>query len=248
MGSKPEDMLQQLVSRLQYACGDDLVSVVLYGSAARDDYHEHYSDVNVLIVLRQMKPAIYPALTGVLAWWSHEQTLRPPTVMTLEELRESSDVFAIEMLDIQANHKTLHGDDVVSGIEVPMNLHRVEVEHDLRTSLLRLRSHLLLTRDGDDELKLVMAKSVTSVLTLFRHALIALGENPPHAKPKVLEHAGEVFGFKVQPLITVLELRSDGHTIDNVRDLYHAYMDAILTVAHGLDVKVPKRHWHKHDA
>jgi hypothetical protein len=245
MANKPDDKLQHLVSRLQYACGDDLVSVVLYGSAARDDFHEHFSDVNVLIVLRHMRPTIYPALNGVLKWWSHDEKLRPPTIMTLEELRESADVFAIEMLDIQAAHKTLSGEDVVSGIEVPMNLHRVEVEHDLRTTLLRLRNHLLLTVDGDDELKLVMGKSVTSVVTLFRHALIALGENPPHAKPKVVEHAAEVFGFRAQPLHLVLELRSDGHHIDNVRELYHAYMDAILTVAHGLDVKVPKRRWQK---
>ena len=246
MVKKPEDKLQELVSRIHYASGDNLVSVVLYGSAARDDYHEQYSDVNVMVVLRHMKPSVYPALTGVLTWWSHEEKLRPPTIMTLEELRESADVFAIEMLDIQAAHKTLYGDDVVSGIEVPMNLHRVEVEHDLRTTLLRLRHHLLLTADGDEELKTVLGKSVTSVVTLFRHALIALGENPPHAKAKVLEHAAEVFGFNVQPLRTVLELRSDGQHIDNVREIYHAYMDAILAVAHGLDVKVPKRHWHKH--
>ena len=155
-------------------------------------------------------------------------------------------MFAREMLDIQAAHKTLYGDDVVSGITVPMNLHRVEVEHDLRTTLLRLRHHLLLTADGDDELKAVLGKSVTSVVTLFRHALIALGENPPHAKPKVLEHAAEVFGFNVQPLRSVLELRSDGQHVDNVREIYHAYMGAILAVAHGLDVKVPKRQWHKH--
>jgi len=44
----------------------------------------------------------------------------------------------------------------------------------------------------------------------------------------------------------VLELRASGHAVDNVRNLYHAYMDAILTVAHGLDVKAPKRQWHKH--
>jgi len=246
MVKKPEDKLQELVSRIHYASGDNLVSVVLYGSAARDDYHEQYSDVNVMVVLRHMKPSVYPALTGVLTWWSHEEKLRPPTIMTLEELRESADVFAIEMLDIQAAHKTLYGDDVVSGIEVPMNLHRVEVEHDLRTTLLRLRHHLLLTADGDEELKTVLGKSVTSVVTLFRHALIALGENPPHAKAKVLEHSAEVFGFNVQPLRSVLELRSDGQHIDNVREIYHAYMDAILAVAHGLDVKVPKRHWHKH--
>jgi len=246
MVKKPEDKLQDLVSRIHYACGEDLVSVVLYGSAARDDYHEQYSDVNVMVVLRHMKPSIYEALTGVLNWWSHEEKLRPPMITTLEELRESADVFAIEMLDIQAAHKTLYGDDVVSAIEVPMNLHRVEVEHDLRTTLLRLRHHLLLTADGDEELKAVLGKSVTSVVTLFRHALMALGENPPHAKAKVLEHAADVFGFHGQPLRTVLELRSDGQHIDNVRELYHAYMDAILAVAHGLDVKVPKRQWHKH--
>jgi hypothetical protein len=246
MANKPDDKLQQLVSRLEYACGDDLASVVLYGSAARDEYHEQYSDVNLLIVLRQMKPGIYPALAGVLKWWSHEQKLRPPTIMTLQELLESADVFAIEMLDIQGSHKTLHGEDVVSDIAVPMNLHRVEVEHDLRTTLLRLRNHLLLTNDGDEELRLVMAKSVTSVLTLFRHALMALGETAPHAKTKVLEHAAEVFGFNARPLQTVLELRSSEHAVDNVRNLYHAYMDAILTVAHGLDVKLPKRQWHQH--
>jgi predicted nucleotidyltransferase len=246
MVKKPEDKLQELVSRIHYACGDNLVSVVLYGSAARDDYHEQYSDVNVMVVLRNMKPSVFQALTGVLTWWSHEEKLRPPTIMTLEELRESADVFAIEMLDIQVAHKTLYGDDVVSGITVPMNLHRVEVEHDLRTTLLRLRHHLLLTADGDDELKAVLGKSVTSIVTLFRHALIALGENPPHAKPKVLEHAAEVFGYNVQPLRSVLELRSDGHHVENVREIYHAYMDAILAVAHGLDVKAPKRHWHKH--
>ena len=245
MANKPDDKLQKLVSRLEYACGEELVSVVLYGSAARDEFHEQYSDINLLIVLRHMKPDIYPALNGVLKWWSQEEKLRPPTIMTLDELRESADVFAIEMLDIQGSHKTLHGEDVVSDVDVPMNLHRVEVEHDLRTTLLRLRNHLLLTNDGDEELKLVMAKSVTSVLTLFRHALIALGETPPSAKPKVLEHAAEVFGFREQPLRTVLELRSSGHAVDNVRGLYHAYMDAILTVAHGLDVKVPKRQWRK---
>ena len=222
------------------------MSIVLYGSAAREDFHEEFSDVNVLVVLQHLKPDSFAPISRVLHWWSHEEKLRPPMIMTLEELRESADVFAIELLDIQRSHETLFGQDVVTAIDVPMNLHRVEVEHDLRTTLLRLRHHLLLTADGDEELKTVLGKSVTSVVTLFRHALIALGENPPHAKAKVLEHAAEVFGFNVQPLRSVLELRSDGQHIDNVREIYHAYMDAILAVAHGLDVKVPKRHWHKH--
>jgi hypothetical protein len=77
---------------------------------------------------------------------------------------------------------------------------------------------------------------------LFRHALIALGKVPPHAKPQVLEDAGQVFGFEVQPLRSILNLRSEGAPSENLRDLYHAYMSAIQRVAHELDARAPKRH------
>ncbi len=49
---KPEGKLQELVNRLKEACGENLVSVVLYGSAAREDFHEQYSDVNLLAASR----------------------------------------------------------------------------------------------------------------------------------------------------------------------------------------------------
>ena len=239
---KPESKLQELVTRLQQACGDDLVSVVLFGSAAREDFHEEFSDVNVLVVLQHLPPALFAPISTVLHWWSHEEKLRPPMIMTLEELRESADVFAIELLDIKDSHKTLFGQDVVAAIEVPMNLHRIEVEHELRTTLLRLRQHLLLSPDNEDELRAVLAKSITSVLTLFRHALITLGEKPPQEKPQLLERAGEVFGFEVEPLKSILELRNDDRHTENLRELYHAYMSAIQRVAHELDARVPKRH------
>jgi hypothetical protein len=126
-----------------------------------------------------------------------------------------------------------------------MNLHRVEVEHELRTTLLRLRHHLLLSPGNQDELRAVLAKSITSVLTLFRHALIALGQNPPQAKLELLETAAKVFGFDVQPLRSILELRNQGPHSENLHELYHAYMSAIQRVAHELDARVPKRQFQK---
>src|SRR5579863_6405784 len=237
---KPEGKLQELVTRLQQACVDNLVSIVLFGSAAREDFHEEFSDVNVLLVLRELKPSSFAPISRVLHWWSHEEKLRPPMIMTLEELRESADLFAIELLDIKDSHKTLFGQDVTAAIEVPMNLHRIEVEHELRTTLLRLRQHLLLSPDNQDELRAVLAKSITSVLTLFRHALIALGENPSHVKAQVVGRAGEVFGFAVSPLQSILELRSDNRRTENILELYHAYMNSIERVAHELDARVPK--------
>ena len=190
---KPESQLQELVTRLQQACGENLVSIVLYGSAAREDFHEQFSDVNVLVVLQHLDAASFAAISAVLRWWSHEQKLRPPLIMTLEELRESADVFAIELLDIQRSHKTLFGQDVVTAIPIPMNLHRVEVEHELRTTLLRLRHHLLLSPDNQDELRAVLAKSHHICADAVPPCLDRAGNGtPPEAKPRLLEKAGEV--------------------------------------------------------
>jgi predicted nucleotidyltransferase len=242
---KPTNKLQELVTRLQQACGENLVSVVVYGSAVREDFHEEFSDVNALVVLQHLQPGSFAAISKVLHWWSREEKLRPPMIMTLEELRESADVFAIELLDIKRSHQTLFGADVITEIHVPMNLHRIEVEHELRTTLWRLRHHLLLSMNNEDELRAVLAKSISSVLTLFRHALIAAGKDAPHEKAQVLQQAGEVFGVDVTPLRAILELRNDGRQSENLRELYHAYMAAIQRVAHELDVQAPKRHLQK---
>ena len=111
---KPEDKLQQLVQRLQTTCGENLVSVVLYGSAAREDFNEQYSDVNLLLVVRELGASALHAIAPIIAWWTHEEKLRPPMIMTLQELQESADVFAIELLDIKTSHRTLAGEDVAS--------------------------------------------------------------------------------------------------------------------------------------
>ena len=144
MVKKPEDKLQELVSRVHYACGENLVSVVLYGSAARDDYHEQYSDVNVMVVLRDLSPTATGAGRSS-DWWSHEEKLRPADHHDAGGSCASRRMCLPLRCSTFSGPRTLSGEDVVSAIEVPMNLHRVEVEHDLRTTLLRLRQHLLLT-------------------------------------------------------------------------------------------------------
>jgi predicted nucleotidyltransferase len=239
---KPEHKLQELVSRLQAGCGDNLVSVVLYGSAAREEFHERYSDVNLLAVFRDLSAGQIRVIAPVVHWWIQEEKFTPPLMMTEVELRESADVFAIELLDIQHMHKTLFGKDVVREIQIPMNLHRIEVEHELRTALLRLRQHLLLHPDSQDELRRVLAKSIGGVSTLFRHALIAVGENPQQERPRILEQAAASFGFDAGVMKAVLALRNDHERPANISELYDAYMSAISRVAHELDARVPKRH------
>jgi len=76
-------------------------------------------------------------------WWCVEQKEPAPLFFTKDELRDAANVFAIEILDMKHGRRILYGADVVADIEVPMNLHRVQIEHDLRTILLKLRQRYL---------------------------------------------------------------------------------------------------------
>ena len=49
-----EDLLNELVERLKVTYGDDLKSLVLYGSGAAKDHHKNFSDLNILCVLHHV--------------------------------------------------------------------------------------------------------------------------------------------------------------------------------------------------
>src|SRR6185312_10317080 len=103
--------LKELVQRLTGACGDNLVSVVLHGSAASDDFHPEFSDVNILGVLNDLSLSAMQAISPVVAWWTG-LNYPAPLFFTHQELLATADVYAIEMLDINSRHRILHGKDV----------------------------------------------------------------------------------------------------------------------------------------
>src|ERR1700752_1919248 len=117
------EALKNLVERLHEAARDNLQSVILYGSAARGDFHEAHSDLNVLCVLRSLRAPDLTRVSPVAKWWTTAQHQPAPLFFAAEELQQSADVFAIELLDIKESHRVLYGPDAVAGITVPMNLH-----------------------------------------------------------------------------------------------------------------------------
>ena len=92
--------LDQLVERLRKALGDDVLSVILYGSAATGDPHDKFSDLNVLCVLKQITPVQLRASETVFHWW-RQQGNPAPLLLTDHEVQTSTDCFAIEFRDIK---------------------------------------------------------------------------------------------------------------------------------------------------
>jgi hypothetical protein len=169
----PDDKIAAFVEKIRAAAGGNLQSVILYGSAASGDYHPEFSDVNLFCVLRDCSYASLRAVAPVVKWWSRQKQ-PPPLLMTRDELERSRDVFAIELTDMVQHHRVLWGEDVISGLSIPMQLQAMQVEYELREKLLLLRQHLVLAGENERRLRELLLRSVPSFTTLFRHALIAL--------------------------------------------------------------------------
>ena len=240
------EALKNLVERLHEAARDNLESVMLYGSAARGDFHEAHSDLNVLCVLRSLRAPELERVAAAAKWWVGAQHQPAPLFFSAEELRRSADVFAIELLDMQQSHRVLYGTDVVAGISVPMNLHRLQVEHELRTLLLRLRQHLIREPGNQHELGTVLVKSLSSTLTLLRHTLIAFQEQPPNASSDVFARIAVVTGASAPAFQTIAGLReAKSLHKDAVFPAYDAYLAALEKVIAALDHHLPKHQWQR---
>src|SRR6185503_14062083 len=79
-----EKQIDEFVSRMKQAAGQNLQSIVLYGSAATGEYQTEFSNLNLLCVLRESSFSKLSAIAPVVDWW-HRQKHPAPLVMTHDE-------------------------------------------------------------------------------------------------------------------------------------------------------------------
>jgi predicted nucleotidyltransferase len=240
-----EELLQQFVTLARNAAGDNLESVVLYGSTVRGDAQAPYSDLNLLCVVRRTTRAELEKIASLVHWWSRGQGQRSPLIFTADELRRPADVFAIELLDMQRAHRVLYGAEIIASIPVPMNLHRVQVEHELRTLIQKLRQHYLHGPAEEASLRTVLAKSLSSVVTLLRHTLIAMDHDAAIDRHDLLNQVHRHLGVNVHALQTVLELRKTASAKGNAGSLYGNYLEVLEHICDQLDRVLPKKEWQR---
>lgn len=232
----PEKKINDFVRRLRAAAGANLESVILFGSAVVGDFHPEFSNLNLFCVIRDSSFAALQALAPAVKWWT-AQKQPPPLFMTRDEIARCTDVFTIELIDMQQHHRIVFGADVLQGLSIPANLQRAQVEYELREKLALLRQHLLLASGSDSRLWELLLRSVPSFTTLFRHALIVLGHDAPVGKREAVQALSKRIGFDASGILQVLDVRerkSDRKKVD-VADVFSRYLAALEQVTAAVD-------------
>jgi predicted nucleotidyltransferase len=232
--------LKQFVADLRTAHGENLASVVLYGSAAAGDYVERRSDHNLLIVFKRLTTAELRLSQAPMREW--QRTGQPmPVYFTVEELENAADVFPIEFLQMEKARKVLYGADPFESMKISKENLRHQTEYELRTKLIQLRSLYIPASTSGEKLSALMSESFVSFAALFRPVLMLLGHEPPITKDETLLALVRLAGIDGSPFERILQLRAKGEsslTEVDANELFAAYLariEQVIKVVDGIE-------------
>ena len=198
------DFAQELAN----AFGGALHSVILYGSAARDEYREGLSDLNLLVILRQVDAASLRRASPLARRWV-ETGNPPPLIIGRSELLRSLDTFPIEYAEIREAHRVLEGENVVAELRIDPEHLRLQCEHELKGKRIQLRERYLLMADDSDALGELLVRSISTFLVLFRTVLRLAGKQAAGSPEQIVRATAEEVGFDPKALLAILRARAE---------------------------------------
>jgi predicted nucleotidyltransferase len=204
---KVADELKDLVEKLTEAHGENLKSVVLYGSAVNAQPDEDRPK-KVLVVLDRIAPDDLKSAHSVAEWWRSEGN-PVPVYFTSEEMADSSDVFPIEFLDMSQVRRVVFGKDPFDGLAIPTQNLRHQLEYELRARLLRLRRLYIPASRNANQLARLMAESLDNFAVLFRHVLVMLGKEAPFNRRECVQKLAEELKLDANVLTRIFDYGPD---------------------------------------
>lgn len=175
-----DQVLGDLVAAAKASFGDDLRSIVLFGSGAEGRLRPT-SDLNLIVVLKRFERTRADAFREPMR--TAQVAGRASVMFLLEaEVPAAAEAFAVKFDDIERRRKVLFGDDVFAQLAIP----RAAMKHRLRQVLmnlaLRLRERYVLSSLREEQLVPVIADAA-GPLRSAAASLLEL-EGAPVASPK----------------------------------------------------------------
>ena len=218
---------KDFVMQAKTAFGDNLRSIILYGSILTENYNPLSSDINLLIILNQADPEriIVLGKYGAKTLQSNNIT---PTILSYNEFISSADIFPMEYFDIKDLHEVLYGDDVFKDLEISQANLRLQTEDRLRGCINSLRQVLLLSESNPKYIANGVRHTHGLYNAIFRSILRLVGEEKiAYTYVENLKAVSEYIDFNPQPFKDICRIAKDTPIEGVVVDLVLALVNIV---------------------
>jgi hypothetical protein len=233
---KPEEIFEEITEAYQKIFGAHLISIILFGSGAGEDYIPGKSDINFLITLTdQGIDRLDRALETVARW--RKRNVAIPLFMTRTYLGGSQDAFPVELLNMKRHYVVVSGEDVLAKLAFDRRYIRLQLERELRGKLLHLRSGYLATEGNARKIRALITLSLTAFTSLFSAMLYLKNIEIPHGKREIITAAGKTFGIDAAIFLKCEEIRrkTDRFSKNEVTAVFQAYLKEVSRLCDQID-------------
>lgn len=166
MATDIQKLLDQVTRETQVALDGNLVSLLLYGSHARNDATPK-SNVNLFLVVRDSHVSKLEPLVKLVPQWV-KKGVTAPVIFEQAQLARSLDTFALEFMEMAAARRVLAGEDPFANFTPDWDAVREELEEEAREKTVGLKRRWLASGGKDKLMRITIAETLPGFLAILR--------------------------------------------------------------------------------
>lgn len=224
----PEQIFQEFTTDYKNLFGEDLIAIILYGSAARGEYIYKKSDINFLIVLSEQAIKSLRSALPLISKWK-KKNVSTPLMLTPGYIQAALDSFPIEFLTMKQHYRIVYGEDVLAKIEIHPEHLRLQCEREMRGKLLSLREGFLNTNGKSEIIKRLIRLSLPAFSSIFSALLHLKEAEIPDLKRNIFMRTADIFNLDREVFKKILELQNKKSKLkkEQIYELMEQYIEQI---------------------
>ena len=231
----PQDVretLRRSVQDVSELVGPDLKTILLYGSAAREEFLPGRSNLNILLVLAIVDASVLTNLAKGHHRWKKEGVV-VPLLLTEEGFDAWMTLFPLECHELSQSRLVLKGRDPFGQVRADTRNLAIQCLQEIRGNLLRVRQRFVEAGGTSEAIGVLLPLSITSLLPGLRGLLALFGRPASGSAEALVQECATMLEVDGEPLLDAWRLKtgliSPGKF--EVPRLFERYLHALATLA-----------------
>lgn len=215
---------------------DDFRCIALYGNVLKDSFQEGADEIELLLIISDVNQKCLEKIYVPLQKAMFELKLSP-MITTYEELLLSADAVPLKHLEIKKKYMVLCGEDLISGIEIPVESIRLYCERELRTISIKLRTDFVASFPDQNKLYSSLLQGVTKLLPALKLLIEIKIKTETENIKDALILGGKNFGFSPDSIIEIIRQQKSDQALDleKVKSCYGQIIEIIKNLTNKAD-------------
>ncbi|MBN1662012.1 MAG: nucleotidyltransferase domain-containing protein [Deltaproteobacteria bacterium] len=232
----PQDIFPEITEDFKHVFGEDLVSVILYGSGARGDYVPGKSDINLLIILSRPFVDVLDRTVDAVGKWK-KRNVAVPLFMTKPFVLSSVDAYPVEFLNMKLNHIVVYGESVLDDLEFNPTHLRLQLEREFKGKVLHLQTGFLETQGKPKKIRELIKISFNAMIALFNAILYLKNIDIPRDKRRIIKALADAYPINPSVFLKCAEVKegTDHYSSAEIDAVFRNYLQEISELSGFID-------------